>query len=107
MRGRKPDLHAIEGGLSSVPRAPAWLPAEGKDEWKRVLPSLIRRRILTDTDMGVVESYCLAAGTVRRSQMTIAREGDWSAPIEVVRSLVWLLSLEDGQDGKAPEARGD
>ncbi|KQP35947.1 terminase gpA endonuclease subunit, partial [Methylobacterium sp. Leaf100] len=31
----------------------------------------------------------------------------WSAPIEVVRSLVWLLSLEDGQDGKAPEARGD
>ena len=31
----------------------------------------------------------------------------WSAPIEVVRPLVWLLSLEDGQDGKAPEARGD
>ncbi|MCJ2116558.1 hypothetical protein MKK65_08185, partial [Methylobacterium sp. J-001] len=32
---------------------------------------------------------------------------DWSAPIEVVRPLVWLLSLEDGRDGKAPEARGD
>ncbi|MCJ2117057.1 nucleotidyl transferase AbiEii/AbiGii toxin family protein, partial [Methylobacterium sp. J-001] len=31
----------------------------------------------------------------------------WSAPIEVVRPLVWLLSLEDGRDGKAPEARGD
>ncbi|MCJ2066812.1 diguanylate cyclase, partial [Methylobacterium sp. J-088] len=32
---------------------------------------------------------------------------DWSAPIEVVRPLVWLLSLEDGRDGKIPEARGD
>ncbi|MCJ2116701.1 hypothetical protein MKK65_08985, partial [Methylobacterium sp. J-001] len=32
---------------------------------------------------------------------------EWSAPIEVVRPLVWLLSLEDGRDGKAPEARGD
>ena len=31
-------------------------------------------------------------------------ERRWSAPIEVVRPLVWLLSLEDGQDGKAPEA---
>ena len=29
---------------------------------------------------------------------------DWSAPIEVVRPLIWLLSLEDGQDGKTPEA---
>jgi len=76
MRGRKPNLHAIEGGLSKVPRPPAWLPDEAKDEWKRILPSLIKRKVLTDTDMGTVEAYCLAAGTVRRSQATIAREGD-------------------------------
>ncbi|WP_246685411.1 hypothetical protein, partial [Methylobacterium sp. WL103] len=38
---------------------------------------------------------------------TLLIEADWSAPIEVVRPLVWLLSLEDGRDGKAPEARGD
>lgn len=76
MRGRKPELRAIEGGLASVPRAPAWLPAEAKDEWKRVLPSLIARRILTAADMGTVENYCLAAGTIRRCQNTIAAEGD-------------------------------
>lgn len=76
MRGRKPELKAIEGGLSSVPRAPAWLPADAKDEWKRVLPSLIKRRILTDTDMATVEAYCLAVGTIRRCQTTIATEGD-------------------------------
>ncbi|MEA1831730.1 phage terminase small subunit P27 family [Methylobacterium durans] len=76
MRGRKPELRAIEGGLSTVPRAPSWLPEEAKDEWRRVLPSLIQRRILTDTDMATVESYCLAVGTIRRCQITIAREGD-------------------------------
>ncbi|MCJ2033157.1 phage terminase small subunit P27 family [Methylobacterium sp. J-068] len=76
MRGRKPDLQAIEGGLASVPRAPAWLPTEAKEEWKRVLPSLIKRRILTAADMGTVENYCLAAGTIRRCQVTIATEGD-------------------------------
>jgi P27 family predicted phage terminase small subunit len=76
MRGRKPNLLAIEGGLSKVPRPPAWLPDEAKEEWKRILPSLIKRKVLTDTDMGTVEAYCLAAGTVRRSQAAIAREGD-------------------------------
>lgn len=76
MRGRKPMLQAIEGGLSRVPRPPAWLPEEAKAEWKRVLPSLIKRRVLTDTDIAVVEAYCLAAGTVQRSQATIGREGD-------------------------------
>lgn len=76
MRGRKPELRAIEGGLAKAPKAPAWLPSEAKDEWKRVLPSLIKRRILTDTDMASVEAYCLAVGTIRRCQATIAREGD-------------------------------
>jgi P27 family predicted phage terminase small subunit len=76
MRGRKPNLVAIEGGLSKVPRPPSWLPPEARDEWKRVLPSLIERRVLTTTDMGSVETYCLAAGTVRRCQETLAAEGD-------------------------------
>lgn len=76
MRGRKPELRAIEGGLATVPRPPSWLPSEAKDEWKRVVPSLIKRRILTETDLGTVENYCLAVGTVRRSQATISAEGD-------------------------------
>lgn len=76
MRGRKPELKAIDGGLATAPRAPAWLPAEAKDEWRRIIPALTARRILTETDMATVESYCLAVGTVRRAQATIAREGD-------------------------------
>lgn len=76
MRGRKPELKAIEGGLATVPRAPSWLPTEAKDEWRRVLPSLIKRRVLTETDMAAVENYCLAIGTIQRCQAKIALEGD-------------------------------
>ncbi len=38
MRGAKPKLEAIAGGLSRLPPAPAWLPAEAKAEWRRVVP---------------------------------------------------------------------
>lgn len=76
MRGRKPQLKAIEGGMSRLPPAPSWLPAEGKAEWRRVTPGLRQRKTLTKEDLAILESYCLAAGTVRRMQATIAAEGD-------------------------------
>ena len=76
MRGRKPELKAIEGGLSRLPSAPSWLPAEGKAEWRRVVPGLRQRKTLTREDLPMLEAYCLAAGTVRRMQTTIAAEGD-------------------------------
>ena len=76
MRGRKPELKAIEGGLARVPRAPAWLSPEAKQEWARVVPALIRRRVLTAEELGTVEAYCLAVGLIRRCQEAIAREGE-------------------------------
>lgn len=77
MRGRKPELRAIEGGLSRIPRAPSWLPPEARAEWTRLVPELRARRTLTRADLPVFESYCLAVGLVRRSQNTIAAEGDF------------------------------
>lgn len=76
MRGRKPELRAIEGGLSRLPPAPAWLPTEARAEWRRVTPALKERRTLTRADLPILESYCLALGTVRRMQAVIAAEGD-------------------------------
>ena len=76
MRGRKAvELRAIEGGLSKVPRAPSWLPDEAKEEWRRVLPDLIKRGVLTKVDLSTVENYCLAIGQIRECQKTIAVEG--------------------------------
>lgn len=76
MRGRKPNLTAIEGGLSRLPPAPSWLPQEAKTEWRRVVPALRDRRTITKADLPMLEAYCLAAGTVRRAQGIIASEGD-------------------------------
>lgn len=76
MRGRKAQLKAIDGGLANVPRAPDWLTPEAADEWRRIMPSLIARRVLTDADMGTVEQYVTAAGLVKRSQSIISAEGD-------------------------------
>lgn len=76
MRGRKPELKAIEGGLARLPPAPPWLPTEAKAEWRRVTAALKGRRTITKADLPMLESYCLAAGTVRRMQATIATEGD-------------------------------
>ena len=76
MRGRKPELKAIEGGLSRLPPAPSWLPPEGKAEWRRVVPAIRDRRTLTTADLPMLEAYCLAAGTVRRAQAAISSDGD-------------------------------
>lgn len=76
MRGAKPKLEAIEGGLSRLPPAPAWLPQEAKAEWRRVVPGLRERRTITKADLSVLEAYCLSAGLVRSSQKLIAAEGE-------------------------------
>ncbi len=77
MRGRKPEVKAAEGGLSRMPPAAAWLPPEAKSEWRRVLPGLCARRVLTREDLASLEAYCLSVGLVRKSQATIAAEGDF------------------------------
>jgi P27 family predicted phage terminase small subunit len=76
MRGAKPKLEAIEGGLSRLPPAPTWLPQEAKAEWRRVVPGLRERRTITRADLPMFEAYCLAAGLVRSSQKLIAAEGE-------------------------------
>ena len=79
MRGRKPEFTAIDGGLARVPRAPSWLSLEAREEWTRVVPELVKRRVLTNGDRSVLEAYCLAIGIVRRAQTLIGAEGDMIA----------------------------
>jgi len=76
MKGRKPVLTAIEGGLSKAPPAPKWLPEEARAVWRRIWPGLRDRRTVTREDLPTVEAYCLAVGTITRMQATIATEGD-------------------------------
>jgi P27 family predicted phage terminase small subunit len=75
MRGRKPQLQTDKAAVASIPPAPAWLSKEARGEWRRIMPLLIERQILTLADMGSVENYCIAIGQVRATQAVITTEG--------------------------------
>ena len=77
MRGTKPTLRTdAPGALTTAPRAPAWLSADAKREWLRVIGDLVSRRIVTAADLGGVENYCVAVGRVRQLEKLIEAEFD-------------------------------
>ncbi len=76
MKGRKPSGVTVDrAAVASVPRAPAWLSTAAQAEWRRIMPLLIERRILTDADLGSVENYCVATGRVREIERLIQAAG--------------------------------
>jgi hypothetical protein len=52
MRGRKPELATDRNALKAIIMAPPWLSKHAKAEWRRVMPDLTKRRILTSADLG-------------------------------------------------------
>lgn len=77
MRGRKPNsIVAGSNPVLELPKAPAWLAKDAKAEWKRVTPILVsERKVLTEADLGTLESYCVATGTVRECARQLASDG--------------------------------
>lgn len=65
-RGIKPAPAKDAEALTKAPAAPAYLSSHAKAEWKRVMPQLIGRRIITRGDLAGIENYCTAAGAVRQ-----------------------------------------
>ncbi|QFS82346.1 P27 family phage terminase small subunit [Roseivivax sp. THAF197b] len=66
LRGVKPPLSADKDALTKAPPVPKHLSKHAAAEWKRIMPQLIARRVLTKADLGGVENYCVMAGTVRQ-----------------------------------------
>jgi P27 family predicted phage terminase small subunit len=75
VKGRKPIVQAVSNALTRCPKAPAWLSEYAVHEWKRVGKDLVARRILTDDNLSLLESYCIAVGMVRMSSEAIAAQG--------------------------------
>lgn len=75
MRGVKPHLVVDNAAVSKVPPAPGWLSRDAKAEWRRVVPILVERRILTTADLGNLENYCVAIGQVRETERLLQRDG--------------------------------
>lgn len=76
MKGRKPELQADTNALDASTRPPSWLSKHAKAEWRRVMPELAKRRILTIADLGSLESYCVAMGRVRQLEALLRNEID-------------------------------
>lgn len=100
MKGTKPTLRTdTPGALTTAPRAPAWLSADAKREWLRVIGDLVSRRIVTAADLGGVENYCICVGRVREIEKLLAAGFDLKlqraqiAALETSRRLAAELGL--------------
>jgi P27 family predicted phage terminase small subunit len=57
------------------PVCPAFLSAEAKREWRRVVPLLVKLRLLSVQDRSALAAYCQAWAQFVESTQTLQREG--------------------------------
>ncbi|MEI4234996.1 P27 family phage terminase small subunit [Roseovarius sp. D22-M7] len=74
-RGVKPATRSDADALTKAPPVPRHLAPHAKAEWRRIMPQLIDRRIITKADLAGVESYCTFAGIVRQIEEERAAAG--------------------------------
>lgn len=86
MKGTKPELREDADAVTRDLPAPDWLSPQAQDEWTRVVPVLVERRILTDADLGGLESYCICIGRVRQLEAAIQAESDAGATLPLIRA---------------------
>ena len=75
MRGRKPQLVIDNRAVDRVPNAPGWMSKDAKAEWRRIMPALVDRRVLTQADLGSVENFCVAIATAREAERHLQAHG--------------------------------
>jgi P27 family predicted phage terminase small subunit len=73
--GRKPKLVPEAAPIKEILEAPEWLDEDAAAEWRRIMPDLTARKILTDADLGSLENYCIAIGQVREAERILRAEG--------------------------------
>lgn len=86
MKGTKPKLVVDNDPLVEAPPAPSWMSAEAKKQWRRVVPILLERRILTEADLGSLENYCIAIGRVREFEVDMQSVKDPELKLKIFRA---------------------
>lgn len=66
LRGVKPRVTADQEPLTRAPKPPAWFSTYARDEWRRIMPTLIARRVICKADLAQIETYCEMTGLVRQ-----------------------------------------
>lgn len=75
MRGRRPALAALDGGLLKAPPPPATLPPGMAEEWRTLAADLQGRGLLTSTVVTVLETYLGAVWMARECRKAILEHG--------------------------------
>jgi P27 family predicted phage terminase small subunit len=74
--GRKPRLVVDNRARSTrLPYVPRGLGEDAAAEWRRVVPILVERRILTEADLGTLENYVVQIGIARECERILQAEG--------------------------------
>lgn len=76
LRGVKPTIERDSNALTKAPAAPKQLSTYARAEWKRIMPGLVERGIITRGDLGGVEDYCRARGLVREIEDILRASGE-------------------------------
>jgi len=76
MKGAKPsELKVIQGGIVDAPPPPKHLPKEVHTEWNIVTTDLAGRKLLAESTLGVIETYCFARYQILECQKAIQQLG--------------------------------
>jgi P27 family predicted phage terminase small subunit len=73
--GKRPINRNEPQPRAKAPGCPTWLPAEGKAEWRRVVPELDRIGMLTKVDRAALAAYCAAWALLVRATRDVEANG--------------------------------
>ena len=76
-----------------VSEPPAWLPQSAISEWERLVPVMRKEFPLSETDFGMLVSYCLAFSRIKTAEAEIRRSG------------TYLVNEETGKKAVNPAVR--
>ena len=76
-----------------VSEPPAWLPQSAISEWERLVPVMKQDFPLSETDFGMLVSYCLAFSRIKTAEAEIRRSG------------TYLVNEETGKKAVNPAVR--
>lgn len=75
MKGKRPELKSIDGGLLNAPPMPDALPAEMAQDWATIAADLTGRKLLSPSMLSLLETYCGALWMARQCRKAIAEAG--------------------------------
>lgn len=73
--GKRPLPKAEPKPPAIEPEMPGWLDAEASKEWTRIVPILLRMKVLTEADGTALATYCEAVSTYAEASRVLQRDG--------------------------------